>query len=123
LSLATACLLFLLGGAAIANALLSSVLERVAEIGVRRAVGARRRHIAVQFLFEATLIAMAGAGAGMAGGLLLIAAAVHRGWDVAVPVAAVLAIPAIATVTALIAGTYPAMRAAAVEPIEALSRG
>lgn len=114
-------LALVIGGAGIANIMLASVAERAAEIGLRRAVGARRTAIVVQFAAEAVALSAAGAVtgtiAGIAGASLVAAWA---GWPVAVTPAS----PAIATTLALgvglVAGLFPAHRAASVSPIEAL---
>jgi putative ABC transport system permease protein len=111
----------LVGGVGIANVMVISVLERRSEVGLRRALGATRGHIRLQFLMESFLLAGIGGVAGVILGTLVTAVyAAERGWDVAVPwyvpvggVVAALAIGAVA-------GLYPAMRAARLAPTEAL---
>jgi putative ABC transport system permease protein len=111
----------LVGGVGIANVMVISVLERRSEVGLRRALGATKGHIRLQFLMESFLLAGIGGVAGVTLGTLVTAVyAAERGWDVAVPwyvpvggVVAALAIGAVA-------GLYPAMRAARLAPTEAL---
>ena len=111
----------LVGGVGIANVMVISVLERRAEIGLRRALGATRRHVAVQFLLEALLLAVIGG----IGGVLLGAGVTGiysriRGWDVLIPTIALIGGMAAALVIGAMAGLYPAMRASRLSPTEAL---
>jgi putative ABC transport system permease protein len=112
----------LVGGIGIANVMIISVLERRSEVGLRRALGARRRHIAVQFLGESFVLGIAG---GVAGVLLGIGAtgayAAYEGLTLLVPPLAVAAGIAAACVLGALAGLYPAMRASRLTPTEALS--
>lgn len=111
----------LVGGLGIANVTLVSVLERTPEIGLRRALGAARRHIAAQFLLESTVTGLLGGIIGASVGVLVIVVVsavrdwtpVLEGW---LPFAAV----GLGALIGLIAGTYPALRAARTEPISAL---
>jgi putative ABC transport system permease protein len=111
----------LVGGVGIANVMVVSVLERRSEIGLRRAIGATRRHITIQFLFEALLLALLGGCAGaVLGGLVTAGYDVARGWEVVVPPVALGGGIAAALLIGAVAGLYPAMRAARLSPTEAL---
>jgi len=111
----------LVGGVGIANVMVISVLERRSEIGLRRALGATRRHITYQFLGESMLLAGSGGVAGVAlGGLVTAAWASYQGWDTLVPLVAVVGGFVAAIAIGAIAGLYPALRAAKLSPTEAL---
>jgi putative ABC transport system permease protein len=111
----------LVGGVGIANVMFVSVLERRAEIGLRRALGATRRHIAVQFLAESLLLSSLGGAAGVAAGLAATAAyATLQGWSILVPPLAIWTAFGAALVIGVAAGLYPALRAAGQSPTEAL---
>jgi putative ABC transport system permease protein len=111
----------LVGGVGIANVMVISVLERRPEIGLRRALGARADHIAVQFLGESVLLAFLGGVCGIALGAAATAGyASSQGWIVVVPVLAVAGGVAIALVLGALAGLYPAIRAARLAPAAAL---
>ena len=121
LVLAAVCLV--IGAVGIANTTLVAVMERVPEIGLRRAVGARGRHVAGQFLAESATLGLLGGILGTCVGLLVVAGvSFSRGWTAILPAGLALAAPAIGLVTGLLAGVYPALRAAAIEPAEALRR-
>ncbi|MGH3241202.1 MAG: ABC transporter permease [Spirillospora sp.] len=112
-----------IGTVGIANTTLVSVMERVGEIGLRRALGAQRRHIAAQFLTESAALGSLGGilGASLAV-ICVVAISVSRGWTPVMQPALVLAAPLIGTVTGLVAGAYPAWKAAGVTPVTALNR-
>jgi putative ABC transport system permease protein len=118
-SLAALCLA--IGGLGIMNTMLASVTERTREIGIRRAVGATRRHIAAQFLTEAAVLTAAGAAAGLLLGVAAVAAiSALAGWPVAIT-AWTLVVPTVAALAAgLFFGIHPAVRAARLDPIAAL---
>ena len=111
----------LVGGVGIANVMVISVLERRSEVGLRRALGATRRHVGAQFACESLLLAAAGGVAGVALGALVTAGyAESRGWSVVVPPLALAGGAAAAVVIGAVAGVYPALRAARLSPTDAL---
>jgi putative ABC transport system permease protein len=111
----------LVGGIGIANVMVISVLERRPEIGLRRALGAGRRHIAAQFLVESLLLGAGGGAAGvLLGALVTLVQARHRNWPVLVPPGAAGLGLAAAIVIGAVAGVYPALRAARLAPTDAL---
>ncbi len=121
LLLALGAVALIVGGVGITNVMVISVLERRGEIGVRRALGARRAHIATQFLAEAGVLATLGGVAGVALGSSVTAVyARSQDWRVDVPVSALAAGAAIALAVGLLAGVSPAVRAARLDPAEAL---
>lgn len=111
----------LVGGVGIANVMVISVLERRGEIGLRRALGATRRHITIQFLGEALLLALMGGIGGVLVGIGATAVyALVKGWAILVPPIAILGGLGAALMIGGIAGFYPAMRASKLSPTEAL---
>jgi putative ABC transport system permease protein len=111
----------LVGGVGIANVMVISVMERRGEIGLRRALGATRRHIAVQFLGESLLLSgIGGVGGVLLGALVTAAYAASQGWDVLIPTVAIVGGMTAALLIGAVAGLYPAMRAARVSPTDAL---
>lgn len=111
----------LVGGIGIANVMVISVLERRAEIGLRRALGATKRHITIQFLSEALLLAVIGGiGGVLLGSAVTAGYAAIRGWGILIPEVALIGGFAAALLIGAIAGLYPALRAARLSPTEAL---
>ncbi|HMS17913.1 MAG TPA: FtsX-like permease family protein, partial [Planctomycetota bacterium] len=113
----------LVGGIGIMNIMLATVTERTREIGVRRALGAHRRDITTQFLVETMLLSVLGGLVGIGGGLL--AASLHNNFaptdppPIIVPASVFLAF-GISALVGVLAGLYPAIRAAHMDPIKAL---
>ncbi len=111
----------LVGGIGIMNIMLATVLERTREIGVRRAVGARRGDIRFQFVVESFAISVIGGLMGIAVGLAIArGVALYAGWETVVTGTAILLSTGVAMAVGLASGIYPATRAAALDPIEAL---
>jgi putative ABC transport system permease protein len=111
----------LVGGVGIANVMVISVLERRSEIGLRRALGASRRHVAEQFLAEAVILSLLGGVAGtVIGGAATAIYAASQHWSVVIPALALYGGVAAALVIGAIAGLYPSIRAARLSPTEAL---
>jgi putative ABC transport system permease protein len=109
------------GGIGIMNIMLVSVTERTREIGLRRAVGARRRDILVQFLIEAVTVSLAGGVLGIALGILASwSIAYFVGWPAPVQAGAVLPAFLFSGAVGVFFGFYPARRASRLNPIDAL---
>jgi macrolide transport system ATP-binding/permease protein len=123
LSLLLGGLSLVVGAIGIANITLVSVMERTAEIGLRRAMGATRRHIAAQFLFESASMGIIGGVLGASlGVIVVVAVSAYEGWTpVLVPWVPLVA-PLIGGAIGLLSGLYPAMRAAHLEPVEAFRK-
>jgi putative ABC transport system permease protein len=112
----------LVGGIGVANTMVISVLERRAEIGLRRSLGATRGHIRIQFLAESLLLSTLGGGAGVLLGCAVTAvyASLQR-WPTVVPAWVIGGAVAAALLIGALAGIYPAIRAARLAPTEALA--
>jgi len=111
----------LVGAVGVANIMVISVLERRQEIGLRRALGATKGQIRVQFLSEAMLLAMAGGAAGVTAGAAATAVYAHaRGWAIVIPPEAWAGGLAAALLIGAAAGLLPAIRAARLSPTQAL---
>jgi len=111
----------LVGGVGIANVMVIGVLERRHEIGLRRALGATKRHVWAQFLTESVILSAVGGVAGaLLGGAVTATYASTRDWAVVVPAAGVAAGVGAALLIGAVAGLYPAIRAARMSPTDAL---
>jgi putative ABC transport system permease protein len=111
----------LVGGIGIANVMVVSVLERRTEIGVRRALGAARRHVLSQFVLEAAVLSALGGLVGVAAGSAITAVyASSSGWRTDLPVPALVGGLAVALTVGALGGLYPATRAALLAPTDAL---
>jgi macrolide transport system ATP-binding/permease protein len=110
----------IVGAIGIGNITLVSVMERTGEIGLRRAIGANRSHIAAQFLLESASMGIIGGILGASLGLIIVVAvSAYQVWTpVLDPIAPFLA-PVVGGTIGLLSGTYPALRAARLEPVEA----
>lgn len=117
-------LAIIVGGLGIANVMSISVIQRSAEIGIRRALGHTRRIIAVQFLFEAVVVGVIGGVLGVLTGVLAIFVGVwFAGWVFVLAMWLVPAGIALAIVISVVAGLVPATRASKLEPLETLRLG
>ena len=118
---AIASISLLVGGIGIMNIMLASVLERTPEIGLRRAIGARKADVIRQFVIETTLIAVAGGMLGLAlGGAMARLIASFAGWSTIVTPSALLLSFSVSVLIGLVFGVYPAMKAASLDPVQAL---
>jgi putative ABC transport system permease protein len=109
------------GGIVIMNIMLASVTERTREVGLRKSLGARRRHIVMQFLVESAMLAASGGAVGVI--IALGISAIVRGTTsipISTPIFAIVVALILSTSVGLFFGIYPAMRAAKLDPIEAL---
>jgi len=119
--LALGAVALLVGGLGIANVTLLSVMERIGEIGLRRALGATRRQIGAQFLLESVVIGLLGGLIGAALGVAaVVVVSVLREWTPIVSTPMVIGSAFLGGVIGLLAGVYPALKAATIEPIAAL---
>ncbi|HZS04902.1 MAG TPA: ABC transporter permease [Blastocatellia bacterium] len=118
---AIASISLLVGGIGIMNIMLANILERTREIGVRRAIGARRRDIWQQFLVEALTISLIGGLTGILFGFgVSRVVALYAQWSTVVTGASIALSFGVAAATGLIFGIYPAVRASRLDPVEAL---
>jgi putative ABC transport system permease protein len=112
----------LVGGIGVANTMVIAVLERRSEIGLRRALGATRAHVRIQFLAESLLLAgLGGIGGAVLGGVVTAAFAATRNWPFALPLWVLAGAAAATILVGALAGAYPANRAARMSPTAALA--
>jgi putative ABC transport system permease protein len=118
---AIASISLLVGGIGIMNIMLASVLERTSEIGLRRAIGARKFDIRMQFISEAVALSLAGGliGIGLGWGTSKLVAA-FSGWSTIITITSVVLSFGVSTMVGLIFGIYPAVQASNLDPIECL---
>jgi putative ABC transport system permease protein len=118
---AIASISLLVGGIGIMNIMLASILERTREIGVRRAVGARRADIVRQFVVEATMISFVGGSLGIVFGFAMSRLiAWLAGWSTIVTASSILLAFVVSITVGLVFGIYPAAKAARLDPVEAI---
>ena len=118
---ALASISLLVGGIGIMNIMLASILERTREIGIRRAIGARQSDIVRQFLVEAVLISLVGGAIGVVLGVAMSRLiALLAGWSTIVTIASVALAFAVSVTVGLVFGLFPAMKAARLDPVEAI---
>jgi putative ABC transport system permease protein len=118
---AIASISLLVGGIGIMNIMLASVMERTREIGIRRAIGAKRRDVIRQFLIETTIISLAGGIVGVIVGVALSRAIGYlAGWSTIVTTTSIVLAFVVSVTIGLVFGLYPAIRAAGLDPVKAL---
>ena len=118
---AIASISLLVGGIGIMNIMLASVMERTREIGVRRAIGARRRDVVRQFLIETTIISLAGGVVGIVVGVALSQLIGYfAGWSTIVTTTSIVLAFLVSVGIGIVFGLYPAVRAAGLDPVKAL---
>jgi putative ABC transport system permease protein len=112
----------LVGGIGVANTMVIAVLERRSEIGLRRALGATRAHVRIQFLSESVLLAgLGGIGGAVLGGVVTAGFAASQDWPFALPLWVLGGAAAATILVGALAGAYPAARAARMSPTAALA--
>jgi putative ABC transport system permease protein len=98
-------------------------MERIGEIGLRRALGARARHITWQFLTESAALGLVGGIAGTSlGTAVVVGVSLHNRWTPVLDPVTLAAAPVLGLTTGLLAGLYPSWRASRIQPVEALRR-
>jgi putative ABC transport system permease protein len=118
---AIASISLLVGGIGIMNIMLASVLERTSEIGLRRALGARKRDIRLQFITEALGLSLAGGLVGIALGYAISRlVAAYSGWSTIITAGSIILSFGVSSMVGLVFGIYPAVQASNLDPIECL---
>ncbi|MFJ2990949.1 ABC transporter permease [Collimonas sp. NPDC087041] len=118
---AIASISLVVGGIGIMNILLVSVTERTREIGIRMAIGARRFHVLLQFLIEATLLSLIGGGAGVLAGIVASKIIAHvAGWPILLHTSVIIGAFCFSAGIGMFFGFYPARKASLLNPIDAL---
>jgi ABC-type antimicrobial peptide transport system permease subunit len=116
-----AALALLVGGIGIMNIMLTSVVERTREIGVRRTAGAKKRDVTMQFLIETLLMTVGGGIAGIViGAVVSVGISAYAGWSTHVSLGAVVLGFVVSFMVGLVFGLYPAMKAAELQPVDAM---
>lgn len=112
----------LVGGIGVMNIMLVSVTERTQEIGTRKALGAKYRHLLLQFIMESLTLSVVGGGIGLAlGAVVARLASKYGGWVTSLQASALIVAFSFSVLVGLVAGVYPAMKAAKLDPVKALS--
>ena len=118
---AIAAVSLVVGGIGIMNIMLATVTQRTREIGVRRAIGATQRDILHQFIIESLILSLIGGVLGILCGFGMAEAInLYAGWDAPISITSVIVSVSVAALTGFIFGLYPSMKAAKLDPIEAL---
>jgi putative ABC transport system permease protein len=116
-----AVLALLIGGIGIMNIMLTSVVERTSEIGVRRTAGATRKDVTLQFLVEAVLMTVGGGAAGiLIGASASLGISAYADWRTHLSLAAIVVGFLVSFLVGVVFGLYPAMKAAALDPVDAM---
>lgn len=122
--LALGAVALIVGGLGIANVTLLSVMERVGEIGLRRALGATRRQVATQFIVESVVVGLLGGFLGAALGVVaVVSISAAQQWTPIIDMPVAVGAAFLGGVIGLVAGAYPALKAASLEPVAALRGG